>query len=238
MKILVIIPTYNECKNIKLIIDKIFAINRNYNILVVDDSSPDQTGQLVKDLQKNINNLHLIEREGKLGLGTAYCKGFIWGIEHDYNKIIQIDADLSHNPLDIPRLIEESEHFDLVIGSRYISGINVVNWPLRRLILSYCANIYSRIITGMPIHDSTGGFKCFNLNVLKSINLEKITSSGYSFQIEMNFLAWIKGFKLKEIPIVFTDRTIGESKMSKKIVVEAIKMVPYLKVKKILGMIK
>ena len=131
MKILVIIPTYNECKNIKLIIDKIFAINRNYNLLVVDDASPDGTGQLVKDFQKDIPNLYLIEREGKLGLGTAYCKGFIWGIEHDYNKIIQIDADLSHNPLDIPRLIEESEHFDVVIGSRYISGINVVNWPLR-----------------------------------------------------------------------------------------------------------
>jgi len=238
MKILIIIPTYNECKNIKLIIDKIVAINGNYNILVVDDGSPDGTGELVKNIQKDNPNLYLIEREGKLGLGTAYCNGFIWGLDHDYNKIIQIDADLSHNPLDIPRLIEESEHFDLVIGSRYISGINVVNWPLRRLILSYCANIYSKIITGMPIYDSTGGFKCFNSNVLKSINLEKITSSGYSFQIEMNFFAWIKGFKLKEIPIVFTDRTIGESKMSKKIVIEAIKMVPYLKIKKILGMIK
>ena len=236
-KILVIIPTYNESKNISIIISQIFNVNKDYNILVVDDSSPDGTSDIVVEMQKKYKNLHLIVREGKLGLGTAYCRGFIWGLENKYKKIVQIDADLSHNPKDIPRLIDESEFNDLVIGSRYISGINVVNWPLRRLILSYCANIYSKIITGLPIYDSTGGFKCYNSEVLESIDLQNIKSSGYSFQIEMNFLTWVKGFKLKEVPIIFTDRTVGESKMSRKIVIEAVKIVPYLKIKKMLGFI-
>ena len=237
MKILVIIPTYNECKNIKLIIDKIFAINRNYNILVVDDSSPDQTGQLVKDLQKNINNLHLIEREGKLGLGTAYCKGFIWGIEHDYNKIIQIDADLSHNPKYLSKMIDESNHCDLVIGSRYINGVNVVNWPMNRLILSYLANLYCRFILGIKIKDFTGGFKCFNRKVLDSIDISRVKSEGYSFQIEINLKAHVNGMKIKEIPIIFNDRACGTSKMSKKVIFEAIYMVPLLKLKKIFKML-
>ena len=236
-KVLVIIPTYNESKNISIIISEIFNVNKDYNILVVDDSSPDGTSDIVVEMQKKYKNLHLIVRGGKLGLGTAYCKGFIWGLENKYKKIVQIDADLSHNPKDIPRLIDESEFNDLVIGSRYISGINVVNWPLRRLILSYCANIYSKIITGLPIYDSTGGFKCYNSEVLESIDLKNIKSSGYSFQIEMNFLTWVKGYKLKEVPIIFTDRTIGESKMSRKIVIEAVKIVPYLKIKKMLGFI-
>lgn len=238
MKVLVIIPTFNEYKNIELIISKIFKLNKNYNILVIDDSSPDKTSELVSELMKNNSNLHLIKRPGKQGLGTAYCEGFIWALDNDFTKILQIDADLSHNPQDIPKLISKSEEFDLIIGSRYVNGINVVNWPLRRLILSYCANIYSKIITGLPIFDSTGGFKCFNSSVLKSIDLKKVKSNGYSFQIEMNFLAWSKGFSLHEVPIIFCDRTIGESKMSRKIVFEAIKVVPMLRLKKIFGLIK
>ena len=238
MKVLVIIPTYNEYKNIELIISKIMNVDKNYNILVVDDSSPDKTSELVSDLMKSNSNLHLLKRSGKLGLGTAYCEGFIWALDNNFSKIIQIDADLSHNPKDIPKLISKSEEYDLIIGSRYVDGINVVNWPLRRLILSYCANIYSKLITGLPIFDTTGGFKCFNSSVLKSIDLNKVKSNGYSFQIEMNFLAWLKGFSIYELPIIFCDRTIGESKMSKKIVFEAIKVVPMLRLKKIFGLIK
>ena len=238
MKTLIIIPTYNESKNIEIIVDKIFSIDKTYNILIVDDSSPDGTALIVENMRIKFSNLNIIIRKKKQGLGTAYCAGFIWALKNNFNKIVQIDADLSHNPEDIPRLINASDKYDLVIGSRYVKGINVVNWPLRRLFLSYLANIYSKVITGLPIFDSTGGFKCFNSNVLKSIDLNKIKSSGYSFQIEMNFIAWVKGYKIKEIPIIFTDRTVGESKMSNKIVLEAIKVVPLLKIKKILGKIK
>ena len=218
MKVLVVIPTYNESKTIKKIVEKIFIINREYSILVVDDSSPDGTKEIVEQLKLDYGNLFILNRSKKEGLGVAYCSGFKWAIDKEYDKVIQIDADLSHNPKDIPRLLNESSEYDLVIGSRYKSGINVDNWPLSRLFLSYFANVYSRLITGLPIKDSTGGFKCFDIEVLKSINLDKIKSSGYSFQIEMNFRAWIKGYKLKELPIIFSDRTIGQSKMSKKIV--------------------
>ena len=179
------------------------------------------------------DHIYLIEREGKLGLGTAYCRGFQWALERDYDPIIQMDADLSHNPDDIPRLIDASESCDSVIGSRYIEGVNVVNWPMRRLLLSYFANWYARAVIRLPIMDLTGGFKCIRRRVLKEIDFSKIRSEGYSFQIEMNFLAWIKGFKLTEIPIVFTDRTVGESKMHRGIVFEAIWMVPKLLIKKI-----
>ncbi len=238
MKILIIIPTYNESKTIEKIVYRIFSINKNYNILIVDDNSPDGTRLIVEKMQKDNSGLFLLNREKKEGIGTAYCAGFKWAIDKKYEKIVQIDADLSHNPDDIPVLIKESEKHDLVIGSRYKKGINVVNWPLRRLFLSYFANVYSKIITGLPIKDSTGGFKCFNIDVLKSINLDNIRSSGYSFQIEMNFISWVKGYSLSEIPIVFCDRTIGESKMSKKIIIEAIYMVPLLRIKKIFGIIK
>ena len=236
MKVLVIIPTYNEYKNIDMIISKIMNVDENYNILVVDDSSPDKTYELVADLMKTNSNLHLLQRSGKLGLGTAYCEGFIWALENNFSKIIQIDADLSHDPKDIPKLISKSEEYDLIIGSRYVNGINVVNWPLRRLILSYCANIYSKLITGLPIFDTTGGFKCFNSSVLKSIDLNRVKSNGYSFQIEMNFLAWSKGFSIYEFPIIFCDRTIGESKMSKKIMFEAIWIVLRLRFLKLFGL--
>jgi len=238
MKILVIIPTYNESENIENAISSIKNIDSNYDILIVDDNSPDKTYEIVDKLKQTTDNLYILKRKNKSGLGTAYCSGFKWAIEHNYRYVVQIDADLSHNPNDIPRLIEAMKSSHLVIGSRYISGINVVNWPLSRLILSYGANIYSKIITGLPVKDSTGGFKCFSIDVLKSIDLDSIKSTGYSFQIEMNFISWIKGFKLCEIPIVFTDRQIGKSKMSKSIIMEAIYMVPLLRIKRLLRIIK
>ena len=238
MNVLIIIPTYNESKNIQLIIDKITSIDENYSILIVDDNSPDKTSDIVQNLMSANPNINLLKRKSKQGLGTAYCAGFKWAIDNNFDKVVQIDADLSHNPNDIPKLIEESCNYDLIIGSRYVNGINVVNWPLSRLMLSYFANVYAKFITGLPIYDSTGGFKCHNINVLKSIDLDKIKSTGYSFQIEMNFITWCKGFSIKETPIIFCDRTIGQSKMSKKIVFEAMYMVPILKIKKILRLIK
>jgi dolichol-phosphate mannosyltransferase len=237
VKILIIIPTYNEKDTIENIITKIFSINKNYHILVVDDSSPDGTSLIVEDLKKKWKNIFLIKRPMKSGLGTAYCSAFKWAINNNYEKVVQIDADLSHNPKDIPVLIKESDLYDLVIGSRYITGINVVNWPLSRLFLSYFANIYAKIITGLPLYDSTAGFKCFNIYVLKTINLDKIKSNGYSFQIEMNFITWINNYSLKEIPIIFYDRTVGASKMSKKIIFEAVYMVPILRIKKFFGLV-
>ena len=233
MKPLVISPTYNEKRNIKELIARISQLNCVLDILIIDDNSPDGTGEIVKKLMETNDRIYLIERKGKLGLGTAYCRGFQWALERDYDPIIQMDADLSHNPDDIPRLIDASESCDSVIGSRYIEGVNVVNWPMRRLLLSYFANWYARVVIRLPIMDLTGGFKCIRRRVLKEIDFSKIRSEGYSFQIEMNFLAWIKGFKLTEIPIVFTDRTVGESKMHRGIVFEAIWMVPKLLLKKI-----
>ena len=177
--------------------------------------------------------MHLITRKNKRGLGTEYCAGFQWAIDNNYNKVIQIDADLSHNPKDIPILLKESEVFDLVIGSRYVGSINVVNWPMSRLLLSYFANKYVRFLTRLPVNDATGGFKCIKTEVVQKINLEKVVSQGYSFQIEINFLAWRQKYRIKEIPIIFCDRTIGKSKMSKSIVWEAIFMVPKLALKRI-----
>ncbi len=237
MKVLAISPTYNERKNVK---ELIFAIKKevdDIHVLIIDDNSPDGTADLVKEQQDSLNNIHLIERAGKLGLGTAYITGFKWAIENGYDKIIQIDADMSHDPKDIPRLLEASKDNQLVIGSRYVTGINVVNWPLRRLILSYMANLYARMITGLPIKDATAGYKCFDRSVLESIPFEKIKSEGYSFQIEINFFAWVKKFKIKELPVIFFDRTVGESKMSRKIIIEAVWMVPKLKLKKLFKML-
>ncbi len=233
MKPIAISPTYNERKNISELISRVLSSYDGIDILVVDDNSPDGTAHVVKEIIQKDKRVHILERSGKLGLGTAYCAGFQWALENGYDRIIQIDADMSHNPDDIVHLLAESKNSDVVIGSRYINGVNVVNWPLRRLILSYAANLYAQIITGLPIKDATGGFKCFRGRVLETIDLSKITSEGYSFQIEMNFISWVKGFKIKEIPIIFSDRTVGESKMSKGIIFEAIYMVPLLKLRKI-----
>lgn len=233
MKTLIISPTYNERKNIKQLVDMVIGENPELHLLIVDDNSPDGTGEKVKKLQIEYKNLFLETRPKKSGLGTAYIFGFKWALEKKYDNIIQMDADLSHNPKDLPRMVNNLQKYDLVIGSRYINGISVVNWPLRRLMLSYGANAYSRVITGMPIMDGTGGFKAWKSSVLSSIDLDSVKSQGYSFQIEMNFRAWVKKFNIKEIPIIFSDRTIGQSKMSKTIVYEAIFMVWRLRIWKI-----
>lgn len=239
MESVVIIPTYNEKENIETVIKKVISLNINVDILIVDDNSPDGTAQIVKNLQKKYENLFLIEREGKLGLGTAYITGFKWALKRNYEYILEMDADLSHSPEDIPRLISKcKEGYDLVIGSRYCNGVNVINWPIRRLILSYGANKYTRIVTGLKIKDATSGFKCFRRKVLESVDLDKIKSSGYSFQIEMNFRAWKLGYLLTEIPIIFVERSEGKSKMSRNIVFEAVFMVWKLKILNFLGLLK
>jgi len=237
MKILVISPTYNEKENISSLIKEIFKLNININILIIDDNSPDGTADIVKSMMKNNNKIKLLEREAKMGLGTAYCLGFQYAIDHNYEYIMQIDADMSHNPKDILKFINIIKNHDVIIGSRYIDGVNVINWPMRRLLLSYFANFYARIITRIPIFDMTGGFKCLKIEVLKKIDIHRIKSQGYSFQIEMNFLAFNKGFKIKEIPIVFHDRTVGQSKMNSNIILEAIFMVPRLFFRKIFNKI-
>ncbi len=192
---LIIIPTYNEIENIGNMIKEISDLNHSIDILIVDDSSPDGTGKYIKDLQETFNNLYLLEREGKLGLGTAYVAGFKFALQNGYEFIFEMDADFSHDPKEIPNFLEAIKEADLVIGSRYITGVNVVNWPLRRLFLSYFANRYTSIVTGLPLCDSTGGYKCFRRVVLETINLDNVKSGGYSFQIEMNFKAWKKGFQ-------------------------------------------
>jgi dolichol-phosphate mannosyltransferase len=235
VKSLVIIPTYNEMNNIRKLLDILLNDYPDFHILVVDDNSADGTGDYVKKLSGENERIHVIQREGKMGLGTAYVEGFKYMLDNGYDLAFQMDADFSHNPKDLRYFLEHAKKYDLVIGSRYIQGVNVVNWPMRRLLLSYFANLYTRIITGLPVKDCTGGFKCFRREVLASINLDKIHSNGYSFQIEMNFKAWKNGFKIHEFPIVFVDRVEGTSKMSKKIVWEAIFMVWKLRFKQLTG---
>ena len=237
MRTLIITPTYNEKKNIKVFIDKVFRYNADAHLLIVDDNSPDKTGAEVKELQKKFSNLFLKSRPEKKGLGTAYIDGFTWALKKRYDFVVQMDADLSHDPKDIPRLLKNLNNYDLVIGSRYVDGVSVVNWPIRRLMLSYGANLYSRILTGMPINDGTGGFKAWKISLLKKIPLTEVKSQGYSFQIEMNFRSWVLGAMIKEESIIFFDRTIGDSKMSKNIVYEAIFMVWKLRIWKIFGII-
>jgi len=233
MKTIIISPTYNESKNISTLVRTVFDRNPGIHLLIVDDSSPDGTGQIVRDLQKTHPNLYLETRKVKDGLGKAYVFGFQWALKRKYDTIIQMDADMSHHPKEIPAMIELLKNNDLVIGSRYVNGISVVNWPLKRLFLSYGASVYSRIITSMPIKDATGGYKAWRASTLKSIKLNDVRSSGYSFQIEMNFRAWHKGYKLAEHPIIFIDRTVGESKMSKAIMLEAVWIVWRLRIWKI-----
>lgn len=215
-KALVIIPTYNEIENIARMIDTVFTLPESFHVLIIDDGSPDGTAKVVKEYQnKHKDKLHLLERKGKLGLGTAYIAGFKWSINHNYNYVFEMDADFSHNPNDLIHLYNAcKEGADLAIGSRYKSGVNVVNWPMGRVLMSYFASRYVKLITGMPIHDTTAGFKCYKTSVLKAINLDKIKFKGYAFQIEMKFTAWKMGFKIVEVPIIFTDRKEGKSKMS------------------------
>ena len=229
MKSIVVIPTYNESDNIRNIITAVLNVQNDLNVLIVDDNSPDGTSAIVQEMMQTDNRIHLITRAGKMGLGTAYCEGFQYCLDLGFEAIMEMDADFSHNPEDIPRFLEEIKHNDVVIGSRYISGMNVVNWPLHRLILSYGANIYSRIISGLPLKDATGGFKCFRAEALRKIDLKAIHSNGYGFQIEMNYRLWKLGCKIKEISIIFIDRRSGVSKMNKKIIWEAIFLVWKLK---------
>jgi len=216
MSNIVIIPTYKESENIEALVKAISAQDVAFDILIVDDNSPDGTAAIVKNLQESFNNLHLIERPGKLGLGTAYMTGFKWALEKAYNYIYEMDADFSHDPADLVRLYNVCKNgdADVAIGSRYISGVNVVNWPLSRVFMSYFASIYVRMITGMKIMDTTAGFKCYKREVLENINQYHIKSVGYSFQIEMKFIAWKLGYKIVEVPIIFTDRKLGSSKMT------------------------
>jgi dolichol-phosphate mannosyltransferase len=222
----VIVPTYNEKENIERIIEAILSQDESIDVLVVDDGSPDGTGEIVDALSNANPRVHALHRAAKLGLGTAYVTGFKWALARDYQFIFEMDADFSHAPERLPEFLRAIETADLVIGSRYQNGqVNVVNWPMGRLFLSYSANIYARRVTGLPVFDATGGFKCFRRRVLETIDLDDIRSNGYAFQIEMNVRAWKKGFRIIEIPIVFVDRTEGSSKMSKKIVREAVWMV-------------
>lgn len=235
---LVIIPTYNESENIPNIIDKLMNLPLQVDLLVVDDNSPDGTAEIVRKKSKEYKGrIHLINREGKLGLGTAYVTGFQYALGKGYKYVCEMDADFSHNPEDVPRLVEviQNGDADLAIGSRYHNGISIVNWPLSRLILSYGANLYARIITGVPIKDMTAGFKCISSELLQKINLNRIQSNGYAFQIEVHFRAYKAGGRLKEISIIFKEREEGTSKMSKKIVREAIWMVWALKLRSIIG---
>jgi dolichol-phosphate mannosyltransferase len=236
-KTLVIIPTYNEAENIRLVLETVFSLELpDVDVLVIDDNSPDGTADVVKEIATQNPRVYLIEREGKLGLGTAYVRGFKFALEQGYDFIMEMDADLSHDPRMIPLFLSAIKEADLVIGSRYVGSVaNVVNWPLSRLFLSIGASLYTRIITGMPIQDPTGGFKLFRRNVLEALDLDNVRSGGYSFQIEMNFKTWQRGFRIKEIPIVFVDRTVGSSKMSKKIIWEAIWMVWALKLRSFFG---
>ena len=221
---LVIIPTYNEKDNIEGIIRKVFSLPVDFDILIVDDNSPDGTAQIVESLQQEFpNKLFILKRPGKLGLGTAYIEGFRWGLDKKYDYFFEMDADFSHNPEDLVRLYQAAEEgYDLVVGSRYVQGVNVVNWPIGRVLLSFYASKYVRFILGLPIHDATAGFVCYSQRLLHSIDLNKIRFIGYAFQIEMKFIAHRLGYKIKEIPIIFTDRRYGQSKMSKKIVREAL----------------
>ncbi len=229
MRSIVCIPTYNERENILRMIDAVHAVVPDTHVLVIDDGSPDGTSQLVAERRAIDERVHLITRSGKLGLGTAYCAGFAYALEQGFDLILQMDADFSHDPKDLLRLLEEIANYDLVIGSRYIQGVNVINWPMSRLLLSWFANLYTRVITGMPVADATGGFKCYRSDVLRKIDLTKIRSNGYAFQIEMNYKAWRSGARVHEIPIIFMDRVHGVSKMSKNIVYEAAFLVWKLK---------
>lgn len=236
-KSLIIIPTFNELENIRRMIPDILGRYDNVDILIVDDGSPDGTGVFVEQLASESNRIKLIKRLRKMGLGTAYIQGFKYALQNGYDYVFEMDADFSHDPKEIGNFLDVIKNYDLVLGSRYKTGVNVINWPMRRLMLSYFANSYTRFVTGLPVRDATGGFKCFRRKVLESIDLDSIKSNGYAFQIEMTFKAYKKGFRIIEIPIIFTDRFHGTSKMSKKIVREAVLMVWKLRIRNTFGIL-
>lgn len=234
-KALLIIPTYNEILNIEKMLNQVTQLYPDLSVLIIEDGSPDGTADVVKSFMLKNNKISMIERKGKLGLGTAYIAGFKWALERDFQFVFEMDCDFSHDPQDLKNLLEEAKTHDLVIGSRYINGIRIINWPFHRLLLSYCASLYTRFILGFPIFDTTGGFKCFTRKALEALNLDKILSNGYSFQVELNYKIYSLGLKIKEVPIIFTERRDGESKMSGSIIHEAIFAVIKLRLKKIFG---
>lgn len=235
---LVIVPTFNERDNLPRLIPLIIEQDERLHVLVVDDASPDGTGDVADRLAQRSERIHVLHRSGKLGLGTAYLDGFGWGLERGYDVLFEMDADFSHDPGHLPQFLQAIEDYDVVLGSRYLHGrVTVVNWPIGRLLLSYFANVYARWVTGLPIADATGGFKCFRSEVLAALDLHRVESNGYAFQIEMSFRAWKRGFRIGEIPITFVDRDIGESKMSKRIVREAVWRVWKLRALSVIGKI-
>ena len=233
MKTLIIVPTYNERENIGRLLPELMALGPDIRVLVVDDNSPDGTGKLADELAAEYDRISVLHRPGKRGRGSAYVAGFKYAIQQDVDCVFEMDADFSHDPAMIPRFIEEIASCDVVIGSRYISGINVVNWPMSRLLLSYFANIYTRVVTGMSIRDTTSGYKCFRREVLENIDLDIVRSDGYAFQIEMNFRCWRKGYRIREIPIIFVDRRSGTSKLSRGVINEAIWIVWWLRLQRL-----
>lgn len=233
---LVIIPTYNEIDNIERMIRTLLDLYPGLHLLIIEDGSPDGTAKKVKELQSEFTDrLHMIERQGKLGLGTAYITGFRWALERSYQYVFEMDCDFSHDPAQVKNLLEAAQSNDLVIGSRYIDGIRIINWPFRRLLLSYLASIYTRFVTGIPVQDTTGGFKCFTRKALQSLNLDNVISNGYIFQLELNYKIWLKGLSIKEVPIIFYERRDGQSKMGGGIIFEAFFNVLKLRFKQILG---
>ena len=237
-KAVVIIPTYNEISNIEKMLETLDKTHPLLNVLIIDDGSPDGTAQVIKNYQMKKKNLHLLERKGKLGLGTAYIMGFKWALQKEFQAVITMDCDFSHEPEAIPTFTDKIGHYDLVIGSRYTGGIRIMNWPMQRLLLSYFASIYARMITGIPFFDSTGGFNCYSRKALSSLNLDKIFSIGYAFQIELKYKIWSQGLPCVEVPITFFERTVGNSKMSRKIIIEAVINVFRLRFKKIFGILQ
>jgi len=237
LKGLVVIPTYNESENVRSIIPKVLTSSDMVDVLIVDDNSPDGTGMLVEEMSKVEPRVAVLHRKGKLGLGSAYIAGFRYALEKGYDFVFEMDADHSHDPAEIPNFIEALGEADIVIGSRYIDGVRILNWPMKRLILSYGASLYTRMITGLDLLDCTGGYKCFRREVLEKLNLDRVHSDGYCFQIELNFLCYKKGFRLKEIPIVFAERMHGHSKLDRGIVYEALAIVWLLRIKSILGIL-
>lgn len=234
---LVIVPTYNEQDNIGELLDRLLALPQGLEVLVVDDNSPDGTGDLVESRRRADPRVHLLRRPEKLGLGSAYVAGFRYALEHGAEFVFEMDADFSHDPVAVPELLEAAQDADLVLGSRYIKGVTVVHWPLSRLILSYAANVYTRLVTGLPVRDATGGFKCFRRRALLAVNLDHVRSDGYAFQIEMTYKVWRLGFRIREIPITFVDRRAGVSKMNRRIIWEAAGLVWRLRFMRLLGQI-